>query len=203
MKKSAVAFAALFIFLSGFSQSQQAWYHYAEEFYFVKEVPVSKFTGKNFRYEIAVKADPSDTLSKVRIHGIGVGKGSDDFIKSDFSVESRTEQDWTIYTIIGKVPPQATRLWFYAAVNGNGNFYFDDISFYVEEYAAHWKQLKLYNHSFEEKGQNIFAGYYVSTRKSPTVQTQLSDEVVKTGQHSLFVKTSHAGSASTISTATK
>jgi hypothetical protein len=203
MKKIAILLLSVFASLYSFSQLQPAWYHYAEEFYFVKEVPVSKLTGKNFRYEIAVKSDPSDTLSKVRIHGIAVGKGQDDFLKSDFIVESRTEQDWTIYTIIGSVQPGAARLWFYAAVNGNGKFYFDDISFYIEEYAGHWKQLQLFNHSFEEKNADIFAGYYVSKRKSTGLQTQLTDNIVKTGQHSLFVRTSNAEPATVISTATK
>lgn len=194
-----ILFSCLFA-LSSFSQNNIS-YHYPEEFYFVKEVITTQFTGKNFRYEIAVKSDPADTLSKVRIHGVGVGKGSDDFLKSPFTVETRTEQDWTIYTVIGTVQPEAVRLWFYAAVNGNGKFYFDDLSFYVEETPARWKQLPLYNHSFEERNRNIFAGYYVSTRKSAGVQTALSNEVAKTGQHSLFVNTAHAQPVTRFSTA--
>jgi hypothetical protein len=193
-----ILFACLFT-LSSFAQN--ALYHYPEEFYFVKEVSAKDFSGKNFRYEIAVKSDPADTLSKVRIHGVGVGKGADDFLKSNFTVETRTEQEWTIYTVIGSVQPDAVRLWFYAAVNGNGKFYFDDLSFYVEEYAGRWKQVPLFNHSFEEKSKNIFAGYYVSTRKSGGVRTQLTDEVVKTGQYSLYVNTAHAQPVTRFSTA--
>jgi hypothetical protein len=197
-KEFAILFACLFT-LSSFAQN--ALYHYPEEFYFVKEVAAKDFSGKNFRYEIAVKSDPADTLSKVRIHGVGVGKGPDDFLKSNFTVETRTEQEWTIYTVIGSVQPDAVRLWFYAAVNGNGNFYFDDLSFYVEEYAGRWKQVPLFNHSFEEKNKNIFTGYYVSTRKSGTVRTQLTDDVVKTGQYSLYVNTAHAQPVTRFSTA--
>jgi hypothetical protein len=193
-----ILFACLFAFTSF---AQNASYHYPEEFYFVKEVAAKDFAGKNFRYEIAVKSDPADTLSKVRIHGVGVGKGHDDFLNSNFTVETRTEQDWTIYTVVGSVKPAAVRLWFYAAVNGNGKFYFDDLSFYVEEYTGHWKQVPLFNHSFEEKGKNIFTGYYVSTRKSANVRTQLSDQVVKTGQYSLFVNTANAQPVSRFSTA--
>ena len=189
-------FACLFS-VSSFAQT--SWYHYAEEFYFVKEVNVSDYAGKNFRYEIAVKSDPADSLSKVRIHGIGVGKGPDDFLNSDFSVESRVEQDWTIYTVVGAIDPSALRLWFYSAINGNGNFYFDDVSFYVEDSPGHWKQLWLFNHSFEEKSPDIFAGYYVSKRKSPGVRTQLCSDIAKTGRYSLQVKTSHANPSGIIS----
>ena len=174
--------------LSGISQSQ--WYYYAEEFYFVKEVPVKEYRGKNFRYEIAVKENPSDTLSKIRVHGINVGKGREEYINSDFVVESRKEQDWTIYTIAGIVDDAAFRLWFYAAVNGNGNYYFDDISFYIEQGPGQWKQVALPNTSFEARGRNIFDGYYVSKRSSQTLSTQLSNTIYKTGKQSLQVKSS-------------
>jgi len=183
-------FLLLFIsFVFNFSFGQSEWYHFSEEFYFVKEVPVNIFHGKNFRFEIAVKGKPADSLSKVRIHGISLGKGEDDYLNSDFKVESRTEQDWTIYTIMGKVDPKAARLWFYSAVNGNGDFYFDDVNFYIEEAPRRWKQLLLFNPSFEEKNPDIFYGYFVSRRRSPNLKTQLSKEISKTGKQSLWVKT--------------
>ena len=181
-----------FLFLSilfSIAFAQNANYYFAEEFYFVKEVAAKDFRGKNFRYEIAVQANPDDSISKVRIYGIAVGKGNEDFINSNFKVESRIEQDWTIYTVIGTVDNNASRLWFYAAVNGNGSFYFDDISFYIEQAAGQWVQRSLFNASFEEGNADIFTGYYVSRRKTSTLQTKLSNEVFKTGKHSLFVHT--------------
>jgi hypothetical protein len=192
---------ALLAFASISGTSQSHWYYYAEEFYFVKEVPVKEFRGKNFRYEIAVKSNPSDTLSKVRVHGINVGKGREDFISSSFDLETRQEQDWTIYTIAGKVDENAYRLWFYSAVNGNGNFYFDDISFYIENEPGQWKQLKLSNTSFENKSANIFDGYYVSKRNSNTLATQVSNKVFKTGQHSLQVTSKKQQPVSLLTTA--
>lgn len=199
MKKIALIFFTTACALISYAQTPASFFHYAEEFYFVKEVPAALLQGKNFRYEIAVKADPSDTLSRVRIHGIGAGKGQDDFINSNFTLETRIEQEWTIYTVVGKVMPEVKRLFFYASVNGNGSFYFDDLSFYIEETPGKWRQLTLYNPSFEANERDIFAGYYVSTRKSPNVQTMLTREVVKTGEKSLMVKT--RGAAPVISSA--
>lgn len=172
------------------SFAQTSWYHFAEEFYFVKEISVKTYPGKQFRYEIAVRSNPTDTLSKTRIHGIAAGKGKEDFIKSNFAIETRKEQEWTIYTIAGIVQEDASRLLFYASVNGNGDFYFDDISFYVEEYRGRWKQLELFNPSFEISKPDIFAGYYVSKRKANGLNVTLSETIYKTGQLSLNVKTS-------------
>ncbi len=172
------------------SFSQSGLYHFVEEFYFVKEISVINYHGKQFRYEIAVKADPSDTLSKVRIHGIASGKGKDDFIKSNFVMETRIEQEWTVYTVIGKIEEGAHKLLFYASVNGNGDFYFDDINFYVEEMKARWKQVPLYNPSFEISKPDIFAGYYVSKRRANNLLVHLSGQIYKTGSQSLNVRTS-------------
>lgn len=198
MKRILLSSLLACIGLFGFAQSQ--WYYYAEEFYFVKEVSVKEFRGKNFRYEIAVKENPFDTLSKVRVHGINVGKGREEYINSDFNVESRKEQEWTIYTIAGVVDEAAYRLWFYAAVNGNGKFYFDDISFYIEQEPGKWKQLQLSNTSFETQGRNIFDGYYVSKRSSRTLSTQLSGDVYKTGKRSLQVISTKQQPASLLTT---
>lgn len=181
------------------AQSPASWYHYTEEFYFIKEVPAGSLQGKNFRYEIAVKANPADSLSKVRIHGIGVGSNQQELPDNGFAIETRTEQEWTIYTVVGSVNAGVNKLRFYASVNGNGRFYFDDISFYVEEQRGRWKQVALFNASFEEKQPDIFTGFYVSKRRSANVQTMLTTEVFKTGQCSLLVRT--RGAAPLIATA--
>ncbi|MFM9909140.1 MAG: hypothetical protein ACKVOW_07325 [Chitinophagaceae bacterium] len=201
MKRILLFTILVYATLSGFSQSQ--WYYYAEEFYFVKEVSVKEFRGKNFRYEIAVRENPSDTLSKVRIHGINVGKGKEEYINSDFALESRKEQEWTIYSIVGVVDNAATRLWFYSAVNGNGNFYFDDLSFYIEQEPGRWKQVVLPNTSFETKSRNIFDGFYVSKRSSRTLTTQVSNSVYKTGKRSLEVISTQQQPASLLTTTLK
>ena len=171
------------------SSAQSEWYYFPDEIYFVKEVPAKEFRGKHFRYQIAVKADPADTFSKVRINGVGVGKGPDDFLNnSAFTKGSHTENNWTIYTITGVVPNEAWKLWFYSAVNGNGNFYFDNISFSIEE-DGEWMEIELPNSSFEESNKNIFNGYYVSTRKSLHMKTEISKEVAFHGNCSLHINT--------------
>jgi hypothetical protein len=188
MKKTLLFPLFLIFFIA--SSGQSGWYHFAEEFYFVKEISISNYKGKQFRYEIAVRSNPADTFSKIRIHGIASGKGREDFIKSNFVVESRGEQEWTIYTVIGQVQEEAYKLLFYASVNGNGDFYFDDVNFYVEENPGKWKQLQLFNPSFEISKPDIFAGYYVSKRRSDGLSVHLSDKIFKTGNLSLNVRTS-------------
>jgi hypothetical protein len=189
MKKLILVFAILACLQStAFSQSD--WYYFPDEMYFVKEVPAKHLRGKEFRYQIAVKALPTDTFSKVRINGVAAGKGMDDFINnSKFAKEQATEGDWTIYTITGTVPAEAFKLWFYSAVNGNGNFYFDHVQFYVRE-GNDWVQLDISNPSFEAENKNIFKGYYVSNRTTPHLKTLVTRTVSFHGEQSLQVQTS-------------
>ena len=169
--------------------SQQEWYYFPDEIYFVKEVPAKEFRGKDFKYQIAVKVNASDTFSKVRINGVGVGKGADDFINnSNFVKAIQTDGSWTIYTIEGKVPKEAWKLWFYSAVNGNGDFYFDDLCFYIRE-EGEWIQVELPYCSFENKSKNIFQGFYVSARQSAHMKTEISKSTSFHGEQSLHVST--------------
>jgi hypothetical protein len=162
---------------------------FSDEIYFVKEILAKDFRGKHFRYEIAVKANASDTFSKVRINGVGVGKGPNDFLNnSSFTKGYHIENNWTIYSITGTVPEQAWKLWFYSAVNGNGEFYFDNINFFIEE-DGEWMEIELPNASFEENNKNIFNGYFVSARKSPHLKTSVTKEEAYHGDYSLHIST--------------
>ncbi|HYF32409.1 MAG TPA: hypothetical protein VD993_14895 [Chitinophagaceae bacterium] len=173
--------------LAAFSQTD--WYYFPDEIYFVKEVSAKDLRGKEFRYQIAVKAAATDTFSKVRINGVAAGKGREDFLNnSNFSKQQSTESEWTIYTISGTIPQEAWKLWFYSAVNGNGEFYFDDVQFYIKE-GNDWVQLELSNPSFEEDHKNIFKGYYVNNRQTPHLKTAISKTVSHHGEHSLHVTT--------------
>ena len=189
MKKVLLLVLPLCCTLLADAQQNQWNFYYTEGFYFVKEVPVLGYRGKNFRFEIAVKANPSDTNSKAHIHGAAVGKRKEEVLDNNYKVETRTEQDWTIYTVVGKVDKDAWNLWIYAAVNGNGHFFFDDLNCYIETAPGRWKQLRLFNASFEEKSPNIFTGYFVKGNYSEKVRTAISSNVYKTGKRSLHVQT--------------
>jgi hypothetical protein len=202
MKKVLSIFFASLCAFTSYSQSRAS-YHYAEVFYFIKEVPTDHLGGVNFRYEIAVKANPLDTFSKVRVHCVGLDKANGELPNGNFNIETRQEQDWTIYTVIGKIDRDAQKLCFYASVNGNGNFYFDDISFYLETRPGNWRQVSLYNSSFEEEDPDIFAGYSISRTKNNRVQTLISKDVVKSGRRALLVKTKGVTPAAAISSVMK
>lgn len=189
MKASLILGLAFILGFQMTAYSQSDWYYFPDEIYFVKEVPAKDLRGKQFRYQIAVQANVADTFSKVRINGVAVGKGKDDFLNnSNFTREQTTENGWTIYTISGTIPQESWRLWFYSAVNGNGEFYFDHVQFYILE-GNNWVQLELSNPSFEKAEKNVFQGYYVSNRTSPHLQTALSEAAAYHGQRSLQVRT--------------
>ena len=78
------------------------------------------------------------------MHGIAAGKGKEDFIKSNFALGiTHVNRNGRFIQLIGQVHEEASKLLFYASVNGNGDFYFDDVNFYIEECPGKWKQLAL------------------------------------------------------------
>jgi len=103
------------------------------------------------------------------------------------NIEKRTEQEWTVFTIVGQLPEGTSSIWFYTSVTQAGIYYFDDISLFVEASAGSWKQLSISNSSFEDRSPVMFAGYAVIQQKSGNPRTSLSEKIYKTGTHSLMI----------------
>lgn len=171
------------------TQAQSTRFYYADAFYFVKEVPVAQQQNKPFHFDISVKENPADTLSRPRIYAIQVRKGKEDIIGKTLIYANAAGDSWKKYSIDGTVDPEATRIRLYVAVNGNGDFYFDNLRFFMADSTGALKEKVLANASFEEK--KLLSGYYMSRRFAPDFKLQasplaadgkLSIQVTTTGQ---------------------
>lgn len=172
---------------------------YPGSFVFLKEIRAEALPGKNFRYEIAVRAEQGEDLSNLSLHAsCQNGSGQEEEVLG-FRIETRQEQDWTVYTLIGEAGSDCRALRFYTAVKGTGHYYFDDVSFYLQDQPHHWEQLKLDNPSFEEGENNLFDGYLVKSGPSAGTEARLSRQVYKTGRQSLEIIRSSALRLSTVS----
>lgn len=187
MKRIALFLFILAVTAPSFAQRNRQ--YSPRTFYFFKEVPVQAYEGKAFRFEIAVKAFPADSLSGVRIEGRATGSDrSQVALTNPFTVETRDEQGWTVYTVIGNITPGTRQLRFYHIVTGRGDFYFDDVNCYIEDRPGHWIQLQLFNHSFEETQPDVLTGYYTSGRPPANLITQPSTDIFKSGHQSLEIR---------------
>jgi hypothetical protein len=176
------------VFLIVFSvTAQPAQIAEKEIFQFAKKVTINAPSGKNFRYEMAVRSETGDTVSGIRFFGAAADRNDKLFDNKFFQTEKRTEQEWTIYTIVGRMPENTASVWFYTSVTTTGTFYFDDISLFVESQPGAWKQLDIYNSSFEERSPGIVAGFAIMNQKSGNPKTALSQKIYKTGKYSLMV----------------
>ncbi|MHA4845427.1 hypothetical protein ACX0G7_14740 [Flavitalea antarctica] len=180
---------SIFLFLVAFTQikAQPSWTAIRENFQFAKKVEIKESAGKNFRYEMAIRSDGMDTLTGVRFFGAATDR-NDNLISSKFvNIEKRTEQEWTIFTIVGQLPEKTSAVWFFTAVTATGTYYFDDISLFLETNPGSWKQLGIVNSSFEDSSPALFAGYSISQEKSGNPRTSLSEKIFKTVKHSLMI----------------
>ena len=164
------------------AQSEQ--FNYPDAFYFVKEIKTEGLTERPFHIEITVKENPADSLSKPRIYAVQVRKGKEDIIGKTMVYATVTNGEWKTYSIDGITEKQATRIWFYAAVNGNGNFYFDKLQYSIADETGTLQEKDLNNQSFEDK--KILNGYFVNASYSKDLQVKASS-VANDGKQSLQV----------------
>lgn len=185
MKTFCVLLVTALIGWSAAAQPEQ--FNYPDAFYFVKEINTVGLSERPFHIEITVKENPADSLSKPRIYAIQVRKGKEDIIGKTMKYASVTNGEWKTYSIDGITDKDATRIWFYAAVNGNGSFYFDKISYSIADATGTLLEKDLVNQSFEDR--KILNGYYVSTGDTKNLQVKKS-ALASDGKQSLLVTVS-------------
>lgn len=183
--KNIFTFFLLLIAMQGAVYAQTERFYYADAFYFVKEVPASGQVGKQFRFSISVKEDGADEKSKPRIYAIQVRKGKEDVIGKTLTYAKGVGDVWKTYTVEGTTDSAATRIWLYVAVNGNGNFYFDNLQYELKDENGNWVKQSLSNHSFETAGKKILKDYYIK-RSAPQLKIEQSTDAVE-GKASLHI----------------
>lgn len=188
MKNFSLLLTTLIIAVGACAQNDR--FYYPDAFYFVKEVKVEGLKERPYHFELSVKENPSDTFSKPRIYVVQVRKGKEDIIGRSLvyaTVTPGKDKDWKTYSIDGIIENDATRIWLYMAVNGNGEFYFDNLQCSIADVNGTLQEKDLSNYSFEEK--KLLAGYYVSDKPGKNLSIQASP-VANEGKHSLLVATS-------------
>lgn len=185
MKTICLLLATALLGLSATAQSEQ--FNYPDAFYFVKEINTVGLAERPFHIEITVKENPADSLSRPRIYAIQVRKGKEDIIGKTMKYATVTNGEWKTYSIDGITDKDATRIWFYAAVNGNGSFYFDKISYSIADATGTLQEKDLVNQSFEDR--KILNGYYVSAGEAKYLQVKKSG-LANDGKQSLLVTVS-------------
>ncbi|MDE3251075.1 MAG: hypothetical protein KGO82_20585 [Bacteroidota bacterium] len=167
------------------THAQSASFNYPDAFYFVKEINVSKQTERPFHLEITVKENPADSLSKARIYAIQVRKGKEDIIGRTMTyAKIASNGEWNTYSIDGITDKAATRIWLYAAVNGNGDYYFDNISYSIADHTGTLLEADLSNQSFED--HKLLNGYFVSPTDGKNIRVQKSP-VASEGKQAVLV----------------
>jgi len=174
------------IFVCASAQTEQ--FSYPDAFYFVKEIPLNGLTERPFHIDITVKENPADSLSKPRIYAVQVRKGKEDIIGKSMIYATVTNGDWKTYSIDGITEKDATRIWFYTAVNGNGEFYFDKLQYSIADATGTLQEQDVSNQSFEDK--KILNGYFINTQPSKDLQVFLSP-VACDGKQSVQVISAH------------
>ena len=132
----------------------------------VKEIHIGSFTGKKFSLQVDLKNRPSDSSGKMDILLLQVGKGDYDFIistKQTINV-AVNDSNWNHYTIQGAIDPKAYKIWVYLEAKGNGDFYFDNFNFSIQD---------------SQKRKNLFENGDFEQIKSPLKMFKNTESLIK------------------------
>jgi hypothetical protein len=179
---------SIFLALSLVAKSQTEQFNFSDAFYFVREIKTAGLAGRHFRISIAVNEDPADSLSRPRIYAVQVRKGKEDIIGHTMVYAKVQQGAWTTYAVEGTIDPEATRIWFFTAVNGNGHFYFDQLRCSIADLSGELKILDLPNSSFEDK--KLLNCFYKSALDDSKTKIQLSTLSID-GKQSLEIATTN------------
>jgi len=123
----------------------------------VKEVSLEQFSNESFIFQAVAKYLPTDSTGQSNFFLLQVGKGDYDFIKGSGQWEEicSNDSDWAYYSIEGEVKPGAKRIWIYLNSEGNGDCYFDNLSFKIKKSENKWTNNLIKKGDFEDVSDPI------------------------------------------------
>lgn len=189
MKKALYLFALLGI-TTAYAQPKEISRNWTS---FAQTIDVS-FVKKKMKFRVigSAKAVTADSSAWSDIWATVVSKKGD---KEGFdnNTDRRIKSDkWHTYVVEGEIDENSDRIYFGGMCNNNGQFYFDNFEFYVENEAGKFEQVDIKNAGFEEKAvNNAIAGWFEggSYGKVRTKEfTFSSDDDSASGNYSLLVE---------------
>lgn len=135
-------------------------YHNSISFSFVAEASLGKYKSRPYRWSVSMRYEPADTTTKLKIWAVQWGRQAGDFKKTDRFAQRILPNEWRTYTIQGTLAPQADLIYLYSGLEGNGRFFFDNLSLQVQAPDQTWQQVPLKNGDFE-RSPTPLAGYLI------------------------------------------
>jgi len=123
----------------------------------VKEISIKKFIGKRFRVSVDIKNVPADSIGFAELYILQVGKSDYDFVEKTARRKpaNKVDTNWHTYNVTGTVNNLARKIWIYASIGGNGDFYYDNFSLEIEDIPNVWNKIAIPNGNFEESNDPL------------------------------------------------
>ena len=148
-------------------------YRSSTNFSFLAEASLGKYKSRPYRWSVSMRYEPADTTAKLKIWAVQWGKQVGDFKKTDRFAQRILPNEWRTYTIEGTLAPQADLVYLYSGLEGNGRFFFDNLSLQVQAPDQTWQNVPLKNGDFEHSPTPL-AGYLTD----PELKGKLPNGVV-------------------------
>jgi len=125
----------------------------SNEIALIREINVSEWSGKNYRFSADIKCENYDEITEMGINAVQVGKEKFDLLNHTAAQNrispSAENKNWKTITIEGKIDPQSKLIWLYLLAFGNGKFYFDNLKMSIQS-QNDWINIPMDNSDFEQ-----------------------------------------------------
>lgn len=174
MKYTTTTIFLLLISVLGYSQLRLT----STDVALLKEVVVKDYAGKEFSLSADIKSLPADSTGGAMIKLVEIEKNDGEFLTNSGKgqVADTAAKDWKKYTVTGIIDPKADKFWVYFYTQGNGDFYFDNLSLKVKDEKSEWITVPVENGDFEKSGNNALKGLknIESVKRNKNVNTSLA-----------------------------
>ena len=191
MKKAFYLFALLGTTFTSYAQPKEISRDWTS-FFQIIDVSFVKETTK-FRVTASAKVVADDPASWAGIWARVDNKNGERAFFDNMGDRKIKSNEWHIYVVEGIIDENSDKIYFGGICEYNGQFYFDNFEFYVENEAGKFEQVDIKNASFEEKvTDNIVAGWSEGTRVKELLRikgfTFSSNDDNAGGKYSLLVE---------------
>lgn len=125
----------------------------SNEIALIREINVSEWSGKNYRFSADIKCENYDEITEIGINAVQVGKEKFDLLNHTAAQNrispSAENKNWKTIIIEGKIDPQSKLIWLYLLAFGNGRFYFDNLKLSIQS-QNDWINIPIENSDFEQ-----------------------------------------------------
>lgn len=169
------------IHLSGFAQTKTV----SNSFYLGRRIKCEPIGNQALRFSAELKSTSVDTNRNFTLQVRQV-ENDDTWLSNKTRRNLLPDTNWHISTIESEINSKTKEFWLNIKVEGNGDFYIDNVRFQIKNKGGIWHDIDIPNGDFEQSENNLLKGFIRYDHLPDGVSTKLVNRADTSG-HALKI----------------